>query len=204
MAESGERRARAFDQPFADAFPEVRDAVVKHEISGRDLGGATTSYGRTTISVLAGNFQGRIPCPHPQCHAGGFEIERIVDQMVKARRRPGKEYSSAPDGSGIATGSRASIASATPSSSSFDPARGPRSPNADGVCSKLLALPSSRGDPFAALRPGSLRVHRPCKGEAVGRASVSRAAGRRGSPPLPLRRRSRPLADPEAGRREIE
>jgi len=42
--------------------------------------------GRTTISVLAGTFQGRIPCPHSQCHGGGFEIERIVDQMVKARQ----------------------------------------------------------------------------------------------------------------------
>jgi len=191
MAESGERRAWAFDQPFADAFPEVRDAVVEYEISGRDLGGATTSHGRTTISVLAGTFQGRIPCHHPQCHGGGFEIERIVDQMVKARQE--KECSSAPAGSGTATGSRASIASATPSSSSFDPARGPRSPNADRACSRPLAPPTSRGDPFAALRPGSLRVHDPCKG-SMGRASVSRASGRRGSPPLPLRRRSKPLA----------
>ena len=86
MAESGERWAWTFDQPFADAFPEVRDAVVKYEISGRDLGGATTSYGRTTISVLAGTFQGRIPCHHPQCYGGGFDIERIVDRMVKARQ----------------------------------------------------------------------------------------------------------------------
>ncbi|HET7854796.1 MAG TPA: hypothetical protein VFM04_10115 [Candidatus Methylomirabilis sp.] len=86
MAESGERSARAFDQPFLDAFPELRDAVVEYEISGRDIGGATTSYGRTAIGVLAGTFQGRIPCPHPQCHGGGFEIERIVDQMVKARQ----------------------------------------------------------------------------------------------------------------------
>ena len=86
MGESGERRAWAFDQPFADAFPEVRDAVVEYEISGRDLGGATTSYGRTTISVLAGTFQGRIPCHHPQCYGGGFAIERIVDQMVQARQ----------------------------------------------------------------------------------------------------------------------
>ena len=160
MAESGERRARAFDQPFADAFPEVRDAVVEYEISGRDLGGATTSYGRTTISVLAGNFQGRIPCPHPQCHAGGFEIERIVDQMVKARRRPGKEYSSAPDGSGIATGSRASIASATPSSSSFDPARPPRSCAAEGE----IRLTGSGSHPSSAenlagnLLPSPVRV----------------------------------------------
>jgi len=86
MAESGERRAWAFDQPFADAFPEVRDAVVEYEISGRDLGGAGTSRGRSTMSVVGGTFQGRIPCHHPQCYGGGFAIERIVDQMVQARQ----------------------------------------------------------------------------------------------------------------------
>jgi len=38
------------------------------------------------MSVVGGTFQGRIPCHHPQCHGGGFEIERIVDHMVKARQ----------------------------------------------------------------------------------------------------------------------
>lgn len=85
MTKDRQRKVRAFDQPFAKVFPEVKDAVVEYEVSSRDLAGADTSHGRSTMSVLDGSFQGRIPCIHPECHGGGFEIERVIEGMVPDR-----------------------------------------------------------------------------------------------------------------------
>jgi hypothetical protein len=85
MTERKPPKAWAFDQPFAKVFPEVKDVVVEYEVSSRDLAGADTSHGQSTMSVLGGTFQGRIPCRHPECHGGGFEIERVVDGMVQER-----------------------------------------------------------------------------------------------------------------------
>ncbi|MFQ5847149.1 MAG: hypothetical protein ACE5IQ_05670 [Candidatus Methylomirabilales bacterium] len=86
MAQRKRPTVRAFDQPFAKAFPELKDAFVECELSGREPAGATTAQGRLTLSVGDGTFQGRIPCLHPECHGGGFEIERIVDDMVQERQ----------------------------------------------------------------------------------------------------------------------
>ena len=77
---------RAFDQPFAEAFPELQEVIVECEGWSRDVAGAVTSRGRFTMSVISGTFRGRIPCPHPECHGGGFEIEQVVDQMVRERQ----------------------------------------------------------------------------------------------------------------------
>ena len=85
MTEKKQPKVWAFDRPFAKVFPEVKDVVVEYEVSSRDLAGADTSHGRSTMSVLDGAFRGRIPCGHPECHGGGFEIERIVDEVAQAR-----------------------------------------------------------------------------------------------------------------------
>ncbi|MFQ5883432.1 MAG: hypothetical protein ACE5I9_13345 [Candidatus Methylomirabilales bacterium] len=73
----------AFHQPFAQAFPELEDAVVEWEVWGRDLIGEVAPKGRSTMSVRAGYFQGLIPCSDPACQGGGYEIERTVDDMVQ-------------------------------------------------------------------------------------------------------------------------
>jgi hypothetical protein len=86
MASQVPPSARAFEQPFAEAFPDLREAIVECEGWSRDIGGATRSHGRFTMSALSGTFRGRITCPHPECHGGGFEIERLVDQMVRDRQ----------------------------------------------------------------------------------------------------------------------
>lgn len=86
MTEARQRSARAFDQPFAKAFPLLKDAVVEYAMSSRDLVGTSTSHGRLTMSVIERTFQGRIQCHHPECHGGGFEIQRIVGEMVQERR----------------------------------------------------------------------------------------------------------------------
>ncbi len=86
MTEPDQRGVRAFNQPFSKAFPELKDAVVEYEVSSRDLAGAETSHGRFTMWASAGTFQGQIRCIHPECYGGGFEVERIVDAMVKERQ----------------------------------------------------------------------------------------------------------------------
>lgn len=85
MREEKPPKVWAFDRPFATVFPGVKDVVVEYEVSSRDFAGADTSHGRSTMSVLDGTFRGRIPCSHPECHAEGFEIERIVEEMVQDR-----------------------------------------------------------------------------------------------------------------------
>lgn len=82
MAERYPKNVRAFDKPFAEAFPELSDAVVAWEAWTRDHAGAGASHGRFTMGVRAGYFQGRIRCHHPEC-AGVFEIERILAAMVQ-------------------------------------------------------------------------------------------------------------------------
>ncbi len=86
MTEGQQRTAWAFDRPFAKVFPQLKDAVVQYEVSSRDLAETDTSHGRFTMSAIDGTFQGRIGCQHPECHGGGFEIERIVDDMVHERQ----------------------------------------------------------------------------------------------------------------------
>lgn len=85
MAERQHKKVWAFDKPFAEAFPELADAVVDWEAWTRDLAEAGSSRGRFTMRVSAGYFQGHIRCHHPECEGGGFEIERILDEMVQRR-----------------------------------------------------------------------------------------------------------------------
>lgn len=85
MTKDKQIKVRLFNQPFAKAFPEVQDVVVEYEVSSRDIAGASTAHGQFTMGVLEGTFQGQIPCRHPQCHGGGFEIEHVLDTMVQER-----------------------------------------------------------------------------------------------------------------------
>lgn len=85
MAEKQQKNVWAFGKPFAEAFPEVADAVVEWEAWTRDLVGASALHGRFTMGVSAGYFHGRIRCHHPECQGGGFDIERILDEMVQRR-----------------------------------------------------------------------------------------------------------------------
>lgn len=85
MAESEKRGVRAVPQAFAQAFPELKDAVVEYEVSSRNLAGTETPHSRLAMWASGGTFQGQIRCTHPECHGGGFEVERIVDDMVKER-----------------------------------------------------------------------------------------------------------------------
>lgn len=84
MAERQQKNVWAFDKPFAQAFPELADAVVEWEAWTRDHRETGSSRGRFTMGVSTGYFQGRIRCHHPEC-AGVFEVERILDAMVQQR-----------------------------------------------------------------------------------------------------------------------
>ena len=86
MAEGQQKNLRIFNKPFAEAFPELADAVLEWEAWTRDLVNAGSSLGRFTMGVSAGYFQGWIRCHHPECHEGGFEIQRILDEMVLERQ----------------------------------------------------------------------------------------------------------------------
>lgn len=87
MAERQQKNVWAFDKPFAKAFPELADAVVEWEAWTRDFVDAGSSRGRFTMGVSTGYFQGWVRCHHPECQAGGFEIERIVGEMVQQREQ---------------------------------------------------------------------------------------------------------------------
>ncbi|MFQ5532815.1 MAG: hypothetical protein ACE5EP_03080, partial [Candidatus Methylomirabilales bacterium] len=72
MAEGKDKQRQAFHQLFAQAFPELEDAVVGWEESGQDVDGAAVSLGRFVMSVREGDLQGIIGCSHPKCEGGGF------------------------------------------------------------------------------------------------------------------------------------
>jgi hypothetical protein len=64
-------------------FPQLEDAVVEWEEIVQGLTGEGTSAGRSVMRAKAGSFQGLIRCSNPACHGGGFEVERVLDEMVQ-------------------------------------------------------------------------------------------------------------------------
>jgi len=83
MAERQDRNLWAFDQPFVQAFPELDDAVAEWEEVVQGFTEEGTRTGRSVMRVTTGYFQGVIRCPNPECTRGGFEIERVLDEMVQ-------------------------------------------------------------------------------------------------------------------------
>lgn len=83
MAEREGKNLWAFGQSFSQIFPELEDAVVEWEEIVQGLTGEETPTGRSVMRVKSGYFQGLIPCRNPECQGGGFEIERVLDEMVQ-------------------------------------------------------------------------------------------------------------------------
>ncbi|MFQ5839521.1 MAG: hypothetical protein ACE5HK_02245 [Candidatus Methylomirabilales bacterium] len=84
MTERTGSEMTAFGRPFAAVFPELDDAEVVWEEVASDLEGEAVPLGQMSMRVQEGYFQGRIPCAHSECHAGGYEVERVIDEMVRA------------------------------------------------------------------------------------------------------------------------
>lgn len=67
---------------FKTAFPELNDATIEwREHRGpedtRGLESRKTGFRR-------GNFtQGILPCSNPACHEGGYQVDRLIAQMVR-------------------------------------------------------------------------------------------------------------------------
>lgn len=67
---------------FKTAFPDLNDAAIEwRERRGpedeRGLDSRKTSFRR-------GNFtQGILPCSNPDCHEGGYQVDRLVAQMIR-------------------------------------------------------------------------------------------------------------------------
>jgi hypothetical protein len=71
---------------FKTAFPDLADAVVEWRErrgpeDGRPAEGRKTGYRR-------GNFtQGVLPCSNPACHEGGYEVDKLIAQMLRSGER---------------------------------------------------------------------------------------------------------------------
>lgn len=65
------------------AFPELEEAVVEWEEIVQGLTAEGTRTGRSVMRVKADSLQGLIRCSNPACINGGFEIERVLDEMVQ-------------------------------------------------------------------------------------------------------------------------
>jgi hypothetical protein len=67
---------------FKSAFPELSDAIVewKERRAPEDTRGLDT---RKT-GFRRGNFtQGVLPCSNPACHEGGYQIDRLIAEMLR-------------------------------------------------------------------------------------------------------------------------
>lgn len=67
---------------FKAAFPQLSDALVEwRERSGPE--DATGGDARKT-GFKRGNFsQGVLPCSNPVCHEGGYEVDRLIAEMMQ-------------------------------------------------------------------------------------------------------------------------
>src|SRR5579863_9276274 len=67
---------------FKAAFPQLSDALVEwRERSGPEdtAGGDARKTG-----FKRGNFsQGVLPCSNPVCHEGGYEVDRLIAEMMQ-------------------------------------------------------------------------------------------------------------------------
>lgn len=66
---------------FKAAFPGLSDAFIEWR---ERRGSADTAQGEARkTSYRRGNFtQGVLPCSNPNCHEGGYEIDRLVADML--------------------------------------------------------------------------------------------------------------------------
>ena len=67
---------------FKAAFPQLADAVV--ESKERRGPEDTAQAGARKTGFRRGNFtQGVLPCSNPACHEGGYQIDRLIAEMVQ-------------------------------------------------------------------------------------------------------------------------
>lgn len=67
---------------FKAAFPDLLDAVIEwRERRGPD---DTSAAQVRKTGFRRGNFtQGVLPCSNPACHEGGYQVDRLIAEMVK-------------------------------------------------------------------------------------------------------------------------
>ena len=67
---------------FKSAFPEVADALIEWR---ERRGPADESAGETRkTGYRRGNFtQGILPCSNPGCHEGGYQVDRLIAEMLQ-------------------------------------------------------------------------------------------------------------------------
>ena len=67
---------------FKAAFPQLTDAYIEwRERSGPD---AASPSGSRKLGFRRGNFtQGVVPCSNPACHEGGYQVDRLVAEMIQ-------------------------------------------------------------------------------------------------------------------------
>ena len=67
---------------FKTAFPDVADALVEWR-ERRGPHDESTGDARQT-GYRRGNFtQGVLPCSNPDCHEGGYQVDRLIAQMLQ-------------------------------------------------------------------------------------------------------------------------
>ena len=64
---------------FEDAFPQLEDATVEYREEGK---GATGTTARAAAADET--LEGLIPCSNPACRAGGFEVDLLLHEMIRA------------------------------------------------------------------------------------------------------------------------
>ncbi len=66
---------------FKTAFPDVADAVIEwRELRGPE---DENSGEMRKTGYRRGNFtQGMLPCSNPACHEGGYQVDRLIAQML--------------------------------------------------------------------------------------------------------------------------
>ena len=67
---------------FKAAFPMLSDAVIEW----RERRGPEDTKGLDTrkTGFRRGNFtQGLLPCSNPACHEGGYQVDRLIDAMLR-------------------------------------------------------------------------------------------------------------------------
>lgn len=67
---------------FKTAFPELADAIIEWR---ERRGSEDVRQGeKRRTSFRKGNFtQGVLPCSNPACHEGGYEIDRLIAEMIQ-------------------------------------------------------------------------------------------------------------------------
>lgn len=67
---------------FKTAFPDLSDAVIEwRERRGAD---DTRNTEKRKTGFRRGNFtQGVLPCSNPVCHEGGYEVDRLIAEMLR-------------------------------------------------------------------------------------------------------------------------